>query len=547
MENSNNKKKTLLSLIGVLLLILFSVGVTFAFMSYSRTGERNNVINTGSVTFSFEDNSYIWLQNALPISVEQGCSLEKNSGGTAMKTEHIDGGVAQFTVTSNSTTRVNYSVYLDQETLSNGTYTSPTKDLSFQITNDSKMISPFLIGLNLNTDTTGAIFSDTGLGGDTYIEASNNTNNSFDATFNENAWQKAAAVNMVYSYGMSDAKVNFTNNTFERISTQPTREVYNLPGPVNPNQYLFNPLIYTKAMYIYDDINEVYKRQSSIPENDLINSLFSKLYLKSQENLVIEQDPNYWTGCINCHYDYTLAIRMYNDLDLRTLKKKTDNSETFSSSSETYNSVLISLPISYPKYFSLMDLERADGESFKLGDGSMLGNQSRYFELRLWIADEHVNVSDSDVFRKFTIIDTHQNTNLLSAQGWSTSGRVVLANPTFIRESYRILMDQYNDSAVAIDMLNKDLFMTYWGFGEFPNLTVDDLDNLEDIYYNATFPSSMNKYKTFEYFNSEANSNYYYYTESPYNRNFPILTYGYNTNEWKNMYYSMKIRVEANA
>ncbi len=54
MEN-NNSKQILFSIIGIAILIIAVVGVSFAFFTYSRTGTTNNVITTGSIVFDFDD------------------------------------------------------------------------------------------------------------------------------------------------------------------------------------------------------------------------------------------------------------------------------------------------------------------------------------------------------------------------------------------------------------------------------------------------------------------------------------------------------------
>ncbi len=59
-----NKKTLILSIIGVLVLIIAVVGVSFAMYSFSATGTRENVIQTGSVTLDFNG--------------EGSCSVEGN-------------------------------------------------------------------------------------------------------------------------------------------------------------------------------------------------------------------------------------------------------------------------------------------------------------------------------------------------------------------------------------------------------------------------------------------------------------------------------------
>ena len=53
MEN-NNSKQAILSIVGIAILVIAVVGVSFAFFTYSRTGEKNNIITTGSITFDLK-------------------------------------------------------------------------------------------------------------------------------------------------------------------------------------------------------------------------------------------------------------------------------------------------------------------------------------------------------------------------------------------------------------------------------------------------------------------------------------------------------------
>ena len=53
--NENSSKQVLLSILGIAVLAVAVVGVSFAFFSYSKTGTTNNVITTGSISFSFSE------------------------------------------------------------------------------------------------------------------------------------------------------------------------------------------------------------------------------------------------------------------------------------------------------------------------------------------------------------------------------------------------------------------------------------------------------------------------------------------------------------
>lgn len=89
MEN-NSSKSLVLSLVGVAILVVAVLGVSFAFFSYTRTGSSNNLITTGSLSFVFQDGNTINLTNHFPISTSEGLGLE----GTDK--------VCTFTVTGNT-------------------------------------------------------------------------------------------------------------------------------------------------------------------------------------------------------------------------------------------------------------------------------------------------------------------------------------------------------------------------------------------------------------------------------------------------------------
>ena len=53
----NNSKQALLSIVGIAILVIAVVGVSFAFFTYSRNGEANNLITTGTLEFEYEEDS----------------------------------------------------------------------------------------------------------------------------------------------------------------------------------------------------------------------------------------------------------------------------------------------------------------------------------------------------------------------------------------------------------------------------------------------------------------------------------------------------------
>ena len=74
----NNSKQVLLSVLGVAILVVAVVGVSFAAFSYSKTGEKVNTITTGTITMSYsETTNGINLTNALPMTDGVGMALKE--------------------------------------------------------------------------------------------------------------------------------------------------------------------------------------------------------------------------------------------------------------------------------------------------------------------------------------------------------------------------------------------------------------------------------------------------------------------------------------
>lgn len=100
-EKNNTSKQILLSVLGVVILIVAVVGISFAAFTYSKAGEVTNTITTGTVTMAYtESENGINIENAIPMTVEQGKALT----GT--------GNVFDFTVEATITgvTNIDYEV-----------------------------------------------------------------------------------------------------------------------------------------------------------------------------------------------------------------------------------------------------------------------------------------------------------------------------------------------------------------------------------------------------------------------------------------------------
>ena len=68
-KEEKKNSKVVLSLIGLLITVGITFGVTYAFFNYTRTGS-NNVIETGAVQFNYQEGTPLELSNQFPIGEE---------------------------------------------------------------------------------------------------------------------------------------------------------------------------------------------------------------------------------------------------------------------------------------------------------------------------------------------------------------------------------------------------------------------------------------------------------------------------------------------
>ena len=62
----DKKKELLMSVLGVFALVIVTVGASYAFFSYSRTGATTNTVTSGDITFTFKDEKSVSITNAFP-------------------------------------------------------------------------------------------------------------------------------------------------------------------------------------------------------------------------------------------------------------------------------------------------------------------------------------------------------------------------------------------------------------------------------------------------------------------------------------------------
>ena len=101
---SDRLKKTILSVLGIVLLIIGVVRISFAFFNYVRTGESNNQITSGRISFDFIDGQTLILSNHFP--------TDGTGNGIGIPYTQLD-QVCTFTITGSASSEIpiSYQIY----------------------------------------------------------------------------------------------------------------------------------------------------------------------------------------------------------------------------------------------------------------------------------------------------------------------------------------------------------------------------------------------------------------------------------------------------
>ncbi len=127
----NSKQMMILSLVGIVILVLAVIGISFAAFNYSQTGSKENTITTGVIKMSYNNpTNGINITNALPTSDATGKALTGTNNvfdftvtATITGTATINWGITATTTPGSSLTDSYVKVYLTDR----GTGTSDTQ------------------------------------------------------------------------------------------------------------------------------------------------------------------------------------------------------------------------------------------------------------------------------------------------------------------------------------------------------------------------------------------------------------------------------------
>ena len=97
----NNKKTLILSIIGIVVLVIAVVGVSFAMYTFTGTGSKENVIQTGTISMAFNPDNNFVVSGQYPMSDAKGIATNANKAtfgvnavwGTAKMTINYDLGI----------------------------------------------------------------------------------------------------------------------------------------------------------------------------------------------------------------------------------------------------------------------------------------------------------------------------------------------------------------------------------------------------------------------------------------------------------------------
>ena len=107
---TENKKTLLFSILGVILLLVVVIGVSYAMYTFSANGTKENVISTGTVSITYSESSTITLDNAYPSKDATGSAVTGhdlkftvNAAITGSSTISYEVGLANVTHNGNLT------------------------------------------------------------------------------------------------------------------------------------------------------------------------------------------------------------------------------------------------------------------------------------------------------------------------------------------------------------------------------------------------------------------------------------------------------------
>ena len=224
--NGNSSKQVLLSVLGIAVLVVAVVGVSFAFFTYSKNGEANNEITTGSIFLQFTEGTAITLSNQFPINDANGATLTSSVNG--------DNPSLTFNVighNTNPTQPINYTVTASNGGTMSGKTRLHDNEIKLYLTVQEKVGSSGTYGAvsagsvtNNFSSSTGTVVSSsqTGLASGVVlatgvIPANTSVANQIDHKYTLRMWISDALVSIDENEDEEDDDNVYTSNEFKDL------------------------------------------------------------------------------------------------------------------------------------------------------------------------------------------------------------------------------------------------------------------------------------------------------------------------------------------
>jgi hypothetical protein len=207
MSNSNSSKQILLSVIGIAILVVAVVGVSFAFFNYTRTGTANTV-RTGTISFD-TSNSVITITNVFPIA--------KTSVGT--DSTNVGTGTVTITGSTNYTNGIDFTVTAEEVSSNIGTADGKLP-LSVKVSQtDLSNVKAFGSNsgeITLNSYEDGATIAS----GSVLAQGRIPANTTVNGTITIKAYIDGAGVAISDTYDESNPETDYNGTTTEWVGTR---------------------------------------------------------------------------------------------------------------------------------------------------------------------------------------------------------------------------------------------------------------------------------------------------------------------------------------
>ena len=279
--DKNKKKNLVLSIIGLIGLIVVTIGITYAVFTYTKLGTTDNTVTSGTLKFLYTENTGvktgIKLTNALPISDIQGKALDGDNNVFDFSIEATNTGTEtipyEVTLRKKSTSTLaeeNVKVYLTDRTES-------TEKEELEPTKYSELIQT---NINVGSNIEKTIYKSSVVGGEVSYRKDFRLRMWIDETSNQddiNGKEFTAMVNVYANAELITEQTAYTESILN--GTDPVLKDNLIPVTISEDRTVKKASIYTE-WYNYEnkewanaiilkDETATYSENEVIPESNI--------------------------------------------------------------------------------------------------------------------------------------------------------------------------------------------------------------------------------------------------------------------------------------